>query len=110
MSGGGAVGMFVHTLVITVEFVCVCIRVFGCPSPALLLAYMAGAGNLCRALLRNNAHPGIVNKQGVSIFNSPVATKKLLFRLLGRTSRFECHGTCCDAVRAVYFTYNIVGK
>ena len=51
---------------------------------ALLLAYMNGNGNLCRALVRACSPLGVVNKQGFSIFNTPVATKQLLFKLLGK--------------------------
>ena len=50
--------------------------------PALLLAYIGGSTVLCDALIKAGAHPGIPNKQGLSIFNSPVATKQLLFRIL----------------------------
>ena len=50
---------------------------------ALLLAYMGGNTALCDALIQAHAHPGISNKQNISIFNAPVATKQLLFRLLG---------------------------
>lgn len=49
----------------------------------LLLAYMNGNGNLCRSLVRAGARLGTMNKQGLSIFNAPVATKQLLFKLLG---------------------------
>ena len=49
---------------------------------ALLLAYIGGSTVLCDALIKAGAHPGISNKQGLSIFNSPVATKQLLFRVL----------------------------
>eukprot|EP00795_Rhopilema_esculentum_P015608 gene15608-6884_t len=49
---------------------------------ALFLAYTSGAVGLCCALLRSGAKLGTINKQGVSLFNAPVATKKLLFRLL----------------------------
>lgn len=49
---------------------------------ALFLAYTNGAVGLCCALLKAGARLGTMNKHGVSIFNAPVATKKLLFRLL----------------------------
>lgn len=49
----------------------------------LLLAYMNGNGPLCRAIARAGACLGTVNRNGISIFNHPVATKQLLFRLLG---------------------------
>ncbi|CAG5125828.1 unnamed protein product [Candidula unifasciata] len=48
----------------------------------ILLAYLNGNGSLCRALVRAGACLGQVNKQGLSIFNAPVATKQLLFKLL----------------------------
>lgn len=44
---------------------------------------MNGNGNLCRSLVRAGARLGTMNKQGISIFNAPVATKQLLFKLLG---------------------------
>lgn len=49
---------------------------------ALLLAYMRGAGQLCRVLVRSGACLGTTNKHGVNIFNYQVPTKTLLFRLL----------------------------
>jgi len=49
---------------------------------ALLMAYFGGSAALCDALIQAGAHPGMSNKQGVSIFNTPVATKQLLFRIL----------------------------
>ncbi|XP_055996829.1 rabankyrin-5-like isoform X5 [Ostrea edulis] len=52
----------------------------------LLLAYMNGNGNLCRSLVRAGARLGTMNKQGLSIFNAPVATKQLLFKLLDMLS------------------------
>ena len=51
----------------------------------LLLAYMNGASNLSRALIKAGAHAGIQNRQGMTIFNAQVATKMLLYRLLGTT-------------------------
>lgn len=45
---------------------------------------MNGNGNLCRAIVRAGAPLGIVNKQGLSIFNTPVASKQLLVKLLGK--------------------------
>ena len=51
---------------------------------ALLLAYMNGNGNLCRALVRAHACMGTCNRQGINIFNTQVATTQLLRRLLGR--------------------------
>ena len=50
----------------------------------LLLAYFNGNGNLCRAVVRAGARLGINNIEGMSIFNAPVATKQLLFKLLGK--------------------------
>ena len=50
----------------------------------LLLAYMKGNANLCRAIVRAGARLGINNNQGINIFNYQVATKQLLFRLLGK--------------------------
>ena len=49
---------------------------------------MNGNGNLCRAIVRAGAPLGIVNKQGLSIFNTPVASKQLLFKLLGKSSLY----------------------
>ncbi|XP_069953382.1 rabankyrin-5, partial [Cherax quadricarinatus] len=49
---------------------------------ALLLAYMRGAGQLCRVFVRAGACLGSTNKHGVNIFNYQVPTKTLLFRLL----------------------------
>lgn len=49
----------------------------------LLLAYVAGSSSLCEGLVAAGAHPGMCSKQGLSIFNAPVATKQLLFRILG---------------------------
>ncbi|KAK3869346.1 hypothetical protein Pcinc_025330 [Petrolisthes cinctipes] len=48
----------------------------------LLLAYMRGASQLCRVLVRAGACLGTTNKHGVNIFNYQVPTKTLLFRLL----------------------------
>lgn len=52
----------------------------------LLLAYMKGNSNLCRAIVRAGARLGVNNNQGINIFNYQVATKQLLFRLLGNFS------------------------
>ena len=49
----------------------------------LFLAYSGGCTTLCDSLVQYSAHPGIANKQNLSIFNAPVATKQLLFRILG---------------------------
>lgn len=54
----------------------------------LLLAYMKGNANLCRAIVRAGARLGVNNNQGINIFNYQVATKQLLFRLLGKFSHF----------------------
>ncbi|XP_059177093.1 rabankyrin-5-like isoform X2 [Physella acuta] len=54
---------------------------------AILLAYLNGNGSLCRALVRAGACLGQVNKQGLSIFNAPVATKQLLVKLLDMLSK-----------------------
>ena len=51
---------------------------------ALMHAYFSGNASLCDALIRNGAHPNTMNKQGVTIFNAPVATKQLLFRILSK--------------------------
>lgn len=61
---------------------CPCCEPLSLPS-ALLLAYFSGHTALCDALIRFGAHPGMANKQSVSIFNTPVSTKQLLLRILG---------------------------
>jgi ankyrin repeat protein len=48
----------------------------------LLLAYQSGNGNLCRTLVKYGAALGTYNDDGLSIFNYPVATKQLLYKLL----------------------------
>lgn len=45
---------------------------------------MKGNSNLCRAIVRAGARLGVNNNQGINIFNYQVATKQLLFRLLGQ--------------------------
>lgn len=50
----------------------------------LLLAYQNGNGNLCRTLVKFGAALGAYNDEGLSIFNYPVATKQLLYKLLGK--------------------------
>ena len=50
---------------------------------ALLLAYVKGHTNLCKAIVRSGARLGSLNREGLSIFNAPVATKQLLIKLLG---------------------------
>lgn len=47
---------------------------------------MKGNANLCRAIVRAGARLGVTNNQGINIFNYQVATKQLLFRLLGNLS------------------------
>uniref|UniRef100_H2YXH3 Ankyrin repeat and FYVE domain-containing protein 1 n=1 Tax=Ciona savignyi TaxID=51511 RepID=H2YXH3_CIOSA len=54
---------------------------------ALLLAYMNGNGSLCRSLVRTGSSLAITNNDGVNLFNHPVATKQLLFRLLDLLSQ-----------------------
>ncbi|KAI3373437.1 hypothetical protein L3Q82_022046, partial [Scortum barcoo] len=63
----------------------------------LLLAYMKGNANLCRAIVRSGARLGINNNQGINIFNYQVATKQLLFRLLDMLSKEPpwCDGSNC---------------
>uniref|UniRef100_H9H7M3 Ankyrin repeat and FYVE domain containing 1 n=1 Tax=Monodelphis domestica TaxID=13616 RepID=H9H7M3_MONDO len=63
----------------------------------LLLAYMKGNANLCRAVVRAGARLGSHNLQGVNIFNFQVATKQLLFRLLDMLSKEPpwCDGSNC---------------
>lgn len=48
----------------------------------LLLAYINGNVNLCRALVRHKACLGISNKNGVNLFNCQVASNNLLYKLL----------------------------
>uniref|UniRef100_A0A0P4WJ56 FYVE-type domain-containing protein n=1 Tax=Scylla olivacea TaxID=85551 RepID=A0A0P4WJ56_SCYOL len=64
---------------------------------ALLLAYMRGASQLCRVLVRAGACLGTTNKHGVNIFNYQVPTKTLLFRLLDVLSGEPpwCEGELC---------------
>ncbi|XP_061819097.1 rabankyrin-5 isoform X2 [Nerophis lumbriciformis] len=63
----------------------------------LLLAYMKGNANLCRAIVRAGARLGVSNNQGINIFNYQVATKQLLFRLLDMLSKEPpwCDGSNC---------------
>ncbi|KAF4516889.1 hypothetical protein B566_EDAN011234 [Ephemera danica] len=49
---------------------------------ALLLAYMKGNVNICRALVQAGCCLGAMNKDGVTIFNYQTPTKQLLHRLL----------------------------
>ncbi|XP_074641653.1 rabankyrin-5-like [Tubulanus polymorphus] len=53
----------------------------------LLLAYMNGNSNLCRAVVRAGASFGGMNKYGVTLFNFQVPTKQLLFKLLDMLSK-----------------------
>ena len=77
---------------------------------------MNGNGNLCRAVVRAGACLGVMNKDGASIFNIPVATKQLLFKLLGRNVQFIltkiCYSLFCNSmgilVIAVFFFYCII--
>jgi len=64
-------------------------------------AYFSGNASLCDALIRNGAHPNTMNKQGVTIFNAPVATKQLLFRILSMC--YYLYDLCnrCNAI--MYF-------
>ena len=64
----------------------------------LLLAYMKGNANLCRAIVRSGARLGVNNNQGVNIFNYQVATKQLLFRLLGKWPALCSHSASTVAV------------
>ncbi|VDM68026.1 unnamed protein product, partial [Strongylus vulgaris] len=49
---------------------------------ALLLAYMAGNGDVCRCLLRGGATMGARNAEGATMFTYETPTRLLLFRLL----------------------------
>lgn len=48
----------------------------------LLLAYINGNVNLCRAFVKHKANLGISNKNGVNLFNCQVASNNLLYKLL----------------------------
>lgn len=63
----------------------------------LLLAYMNGNGNLCRSIVRAGACLGTCNRQGINIFNTQVATKQLLHRLLDFLPKEPpwCDGETC---------------
>ncbi|KAG9492566.1 hypothetical protein GDO78_000846 [Eleutherodactylus coqui] len=63
----------------------------------LLLAYMKGNANLCRAIVKAGARLGVNNNQGINIFNYQVATKQLLFRLLDMLTQEPpwCDGSNC---------------
>lgn len=64
---------------------------FSVTTTVLLLAYMKGNANLCRAIVRAGARLGVNNNQGINIFNYQVATKQLLFRLLGECMSCIAH-------------------
>uniref|UniRef100_A0A3Q2D8V0 Ankyrin repeat and FYVE domain containing 1 n=1 Tax=Cyprinodon variegatus TaxID=28743 RepID=A0A3Q2D8V0_CYPVA len=70
----------------------------------LLLAYMKGNANLCRAIVRAGARLGVTNNQGINIFNYQVATKQLLFRLLDMLSKEPpwCDGSNCYECNAKF--------
>ena len=70
----------------------------------LLLAYMKGNANLCRAVVRSGARLGVNNNQGVNIFNYQVATKQLLFRLLGEWPTF-CSFSASAVTALIIWTY-----
>uniref|UniRef100_A0A8C0IRR2 Ankyrin repeat and FYVE domain containing 1 n=1 Tax=Chelonoidis abingdonii TaxID=106734 RepID=A0A8C0IRR2_CHEAB len=82
----------------------------------LLLAYMKGNANLCRAIVRAGARLGVNNNQGVNIFNYQVATKQLLFRLLGKyiyktclnrhCGRLLCHRCSTKEIPIIKFDLN----
>ena len=81
----------VHACMCVCVCVCVCVNPFRhirictvLSSPALLLAYFNGHTGLCDSLVKAGAHPGIANREGVSIFTAPAPTKQLLFRILGQ--------------------------
>ncbi len=48
----------------------------------MIIAYINGNGNLCRALIKAGSCLGTCNNDGINIFNCHVATKNLLYRLL----------------------------
>uniref|UniRef100_A0A8C8DZH7 Ankyrin repeat and FYVE domain containing 1 n=1 Tax=Oryzias sinensis TaxID=183150 RepID=A0A8C8DZH7_9TELE len=56
----------------------------------LLLAYMKGNANLCRAIVRAGARLGITNNQGINIFNYQVATKQLILFFGVTTRKHHC--------------------
>lgn len=67
---------------------------------------MKGNANLCRAIVRAGARLGVNNNQGINIFNYQVATKQLLFRLLGMFLYFTVsvnnNKNICIAVHYIY--------
>jgi len=70
----------------------------------LLLAYIKGNGELCRALVSRGAILGTLNKAGINIFNHGVATKQLLFRLLDVLSQEPVwgEGDLCEECQAKF--------
>ncbi|KAK6039750.1 FYVE zinc finger, partial [Cooperia oncophora] len=65
---------------------------------ALLLAYMAGNGDICRCLLRYGATMGARNVDGATMFTYETPTRLLLFRLLDSLEREPrwSDGDMCD--------------
>ncbi|EYC10625.1 hypothetical protein Y032_0054g2466 [Ancylostoma ceylanicum] len=65
---------------------------------ALLLAYMAGNGDVCRCLLRGGATMGARNADGATMFTYETPTRLLLFRLLDSLEREPrwSDGDMCD--------------
>ncbi|XGW21143.1 hypothetical protein V3C99_004247, partial [Haemonchus contortus] len=65
---------------------------------ALLLAYMAGNGDVCRCLLRYGATMGARNVDGATMFTYETPTRLLLFRLLDSLEREPrwSDGDMCD--------------
>ena len=67
-------------------YICVCFVIIqlwcNLLCKALLYAYQNGNGSLCRSLIKYGAAIGTYNDEGTSIFNHPVATKQLMFKLL----------------------------
>ncbi|KJH51651.1 FYVE zinc finger [Dictyocaulus viviparus] len=65
---------------------------------ALMMAYMAGNGDVCRCLLRYGATMGARNADGRTIFTYETPTKLLLFRLLDSLEREPrwSDGDICD--------------
>ncbi|CAJ0594224.1 unnamed protein product [Cylicocyclus nassatus] len=65
---------------------------------ALLLAYMAGNGDVCRCLLRAGATMGARNADGATMFTYETPTRLLLFRLLDSLEREPrwSDGDVCD--------------
>jgi hypothetical protein len=68
---------------------------------ALLLAYLNGNGRLCRELLKKGSTLSTVNKNGISIFNAEVASKKLLFSLLGNACQINSIPKCNQSLNKI---------